>query len=94
MRGSERHRSLRRPSDARVAELRGYRLIREMQDEIDGYDREPALRSPLMFALRTGEIGYSKYEQVRAGVRERRDLLERRIARVRVLAGLPPDPVG
>lgn len=74
-------------SEARVNALRGRELVRQMDDEIRHYDTHPALRSALAFCLRTGRKA-QEYEELRVLVRERRELLERRIERVKELAGL------
>ena len=76
-----------RPSDARVAQLRGYRLIREMEDERRSLLVHPALSSPLAFALRTG-APVADFAEVRAEANARVAVLERRIARVRAMTGL------
>lgn len=76
-----------RPSDARVAQLRGHRLIQQMEDERRRLLCAPALQSALAFALRTG-LPAADFAPVRAQARARVDQLGRRIERVRALADL------
>lgn len=76
-----------RPSDARVTQLRGYYLIREMEDERRRLVLAPALQSTLAFALRTG-LPAADFTPFRSQARARVDRLGRRIERVQVLAGI------
>lgn len=83
----------RRPSDRRILHLRAERVIRLMKDEITslrdgllyGLCAARSLREPLARSLR-------EYGETVVAISTRAATLERRISRVRAIAGLPEAP--
>lgn len=80
-----------RPSDRRILQLRAHRAIRTMEEELAYYREHPALRSPLAYGVYIGKASAHERETLRAQIRERVALLERRIIRVRAIADPPEE---